>query len=278
MLIKPICLALKFFMTLVVCFAIHNAYSQLPVKKKTKVVILATFHFVSNNDAIKRSRENMLTEAKQKEINELNNTLARFNPNKIFIEWEPQRQKRVDSTYAAFLKGSFPLTGNEVYQIGFKLAKQLNHPTVYCMDAPGDYLFDTVMKTAKKMGQDKAIDSFYNHWASNALKEDSLQRLLTVKERLKIINQESGIMSYHSINAGVPVAPYVGKVGEYAGAEFMGEWYKRNIRMYSNIVRQVYATDNAILVIVGAGHARIIRHFFEDNPAFEVVKAVEILK
>jgi hypothetical protein len=70
----------------------------------------------------------------------------------------------------------------------------------------------------------------------------------------------------------------VGEVGDYAGAEFMGEWYKRNIRMYSNIVKQTAKDDRAILIIVGAGHARIIRHFFEDNPAFEVVSPLEYLK
>lgn len=31
-------------------------------------------------------------------------------------------------------------------------------------------------------------------------------------------------------------------------------------------------TDDAILIIVGAGHARILRHFFEGYPLFKLVE------
>ena len=241
-------------------------------------MILAVFHFVSNNDAIKFPKENLLTETRQLEIDDLNKSLAKFGADKIFIEWQPTAQKRVDSTYDEYLKGRFELTANEVHQIGFKLANILHHSRVYCMDAPGLYRYDTVRATARKSGQINAINSYFNEWRRKALIEDSLQRLMTIKERLRAVNDPKNIFMSHEINAGVLTAPYVGQVGDYAGAEFMGEWYKRNIRMYSNIVRQVGKADNSILIIVGAGHARILQHFFEDNPRFDVVSAEGYLK
>ena len=264
---------------IILALCLSNLYGQeTQDKKKTKVMILAVFHFVSNNDAIKFPKENMLIESRQKEIDDLNTSLWKFHPDKIFIEWQPSAQKRVDSTYVEYTNGRFTLTANEVHQIGFKLGKLLSLSRVYCMDAPGLYRFDTVRTTARKSGQIKAIDSYFNEWRNKALIQDSLQRLMTVKERLRVVNNPKNIFISHELNAGVLTAPYVGQVGDYAGAEFMGEWYKRNIRMYSNIVRQIDKADNSILIIVGAGHARILQHFFEDNPMFELVSAEGYLK
>ena len=255
----------------------YGQMGQLPATR-TKVIILGVFHFVSNNDAIKFTRENMLSEKRQKEIDDLNESLAKFQPSKIFIEWRPANQPYVDSSYNEYKKGNFILTGNEVHQIGFKLARKLNHPTVYCMDAPGVYLFDTVMKTAKKYGQDENLNQYFSKMREKALRDDSLQKLLTIKARLRIVNKKENIMETYRGNAGVNSAAYIGQVGDYAAAEFMGEWYKRNIRMYSNIVRSLSTTDTAILIIVGAGHARIIEHCFEGNPAFEVIDPGKYLK
>lgn len=269
----------KYLFLLSCCLSLFPAYSQPnPQKQKIKVMILGVFHFVSNNDGIKFKREDMLSEKRQKEIDDLNNSLARFQPAKIFIEWTPDDQPYVDSTYEKFKKGNFKINGNEVYQVGYKLANKLGHPTVYCMDAPGRYRMDTVISTAKKNGQYEPYEKMFLEWRDKILLQDSLQKLLTIKQRLREVNKKENIMNSHMGNAGVTFAPYVGKVGDYAGAEFMSEWYKRNIRMYSNIVRHTAATDNAILIIVGAGHARIIQHFFEDNPAFEVIDPAKYLK
>ncbi|MFN2440680.1 MAG: hypothetical protein ABR503_15865 [Chitinophagaceae bacterium] len=111
---------------LLVCVCVFAGLAQIKTStEKKKVFLLAVFHFVSNNDGIKFTRENMLSEKPQKEIEELNNSLASFKPDKIFIEWGPARQVYVDSSFAEYKRDRFALTGNEVYQIGYKLARKL---------------------------------------------------------------------------------------------------------------------------------------------------------
>jgi hypothetical protein len=73
-------------------------------------------------------------------------------------------------------------------------------------------------------------------------------------------------------------APMLGKPGEYGGAEFLGEWYKRNIRMYSNVLRITEPGDKRIFVLVGASHKSIMKHFFETNPEWELTHLEEYLK
>ncbi len=98
------------------------------------------------NDVAK-NRGCMTSDKKQKENEDLNSSLNKFSPSKIFIEWEPEEQAEVDSLFGEYQKGKFKVGANEVYQIGFKLASKLNHKTLFCMDAPGDYRLDTLIST-----------------------------------------------------------------------------------------------------------------------------------
>jgi len=44
------------------------------------------------------------------------------------------------------------------------------------------------------------------------------------------------------------------------GAELVGKWYTRNIKIFSNIIRSIEENDERILVIFGQGHIRPIQH------------------
>jgi hypothetical protein len=273
----------KIIFTIWMLFQFASLHSQTNQQAKTKVLILGVFHFVSNNDGVKFEKENMLSPERQEQVAQLNKSLALFKPDKIFVEWKPKKQGYVDSSYAEYLKGTLALSelpayANEVYQVGYKLGKMLGHKKVYCMDAEGAYLYDTVARTAKKFGQYEQLADFYNREHAQTLKDDSIGKTMTLKNYLAYINQSNKILTSHWMNAGITTAAYIGEPGEYAGAEFIGEWYKRNVRMFSNIVRRSEKSDKAILIIVGAGHARIIQHFFEDSPLFEVVQAQVYLK
>ncbi len=244
---------------------------------RSQIMILGVYHFSSSADLIKLDLDDILGEQRQKEIAELNASLLTFRPDKIFVEWPPETQPRVDSLYQAYRDGDFALGANEVYQIGFRMAAALNLPGVYCMDASGWYLYDTLVATARTSGQYEAFSQAMENLFAEVMARDSLNRTLSIREKLLLMNAPQEIMRSHLLNAGVTTAASLGTPGEYGGAEFIGEWYKRNIRMYSNIVRQLSDADDRILVIVGAGHARILMHFFQDHPDFELIAATNFL-
>jgi hypothetical protein len=50
----------------------------------------------------------------------------------------------------------------------------------------------------------------------------------------------------------------VGAGDGYAGANLLAAWYERNLRMYANI-RRVAAPGERVVVLVGGGHAPILR-------------------
>ena len=248
------------------------------LEHKKKVFILGTFHFASNADIIKRNLENMLSEKRQKEIEKVVIRLAAFKPDKICIEWDAgEDQPFTDSVYSEYLNDKFSLKSNEVYQIAFRLAKKLGHKKVYCIDAPGYFLHDTLVSTAKKYNQSDWFDRHFHAVVKVAESEDSLRQIHTLRENLRNINSKAAMQFGLDVN-DVFTSPLLGEPGEYAGAEFLGEWYKRNIRMYSNVLRVAEAKDKRIFVLVGASHKSIMKQFFETNPQWEFVDVLDYLK
>ena len=245
---------------------------------KKKVFILGTYHFASSADIIKHDLENMLSEKRQKEIEQVVTQLAEFKPHKICIEWDAgEDQPFTDSVYSEYLNDKFSLKANEVYQIAFRLAKKLGHKKVHCIDAPGNFLYDTLVSTAKKYNQSDWFDRHFQAVLKIAESEDSLRKIHTLRENLRNINSKAALQFGLDVN-DVFTSPLLGEPGEYAGAEFLSEWYKRNIRMYSNILRVAGDKDKRIFVLVGASHKSIMKQLFETNPQWELVEVIDYLK
>lgn len=64
----------------------------------------------------------------------------------------------------------------------------------------------------------------------------------------------------------------------HIGADLVGEWYKRNLRIFANIVHDVDTDTDRIFVMFGAGHVWTLRQFFEDHPGFDLVPVAEVLR
>jgi hypothetical protein len=88
--------------------------SQTPtdvLHKKIKVYLVGTFHFDgAAGDVYKTSKQDMKTPENQKELDDLVRRLASALPDKIFVEWTPERQGYVDTTYGLYLRGQYEWT------------------------------------------------------------------------------------------------------------------------------------------------------------------------
>lgn len=107
-------------------------------QKKSKVMILGTFHFNDGgHDAFKpRFTVDIRSVKRQTEVGELVALLAKFKPTKVAIESMPQRQKFHDSLYTEFINKRYAPGENETYQVSYRLAALMRHKKVYNIDAP----------------------------------------------------------------------------------------------------------------------------------------------
>jgi hypothetical protein len=74
------------------------------------------------------------------------------------------------------------------------------------------------------------------------------------------------------------VAMGIGNDRDYPGADLVARWYGRNLRIATNIARLPAGPSERILVLIGAGHGKLLRQFLAEMPGFEVVGCSEYLK
>ena len=99
-----------------------------------QIMILGTFHMQGSCDVHGEAVEDILSERRQKEIEQLLDKIKQYQPTKIAVEIERKKDELLNQQYVAYLNQQKQLTENEVHQIAFRLAKQLEHRKVYAVD------------------------------------------------------------------------------------------------------------------------------------------------
>lgn len=252
------------------------------IQKKTKVMILGTFHFNDGgNDAYKpKFSLNIKSGKKQEEVRQLLKILAKYKPTKVTIESMPERQKFHDSLYNEFINGRYEPGENEIYQVSYRLAAMMGHKKVYTIDAPAR-AFDDEMNTdsfAIVHHQQKYADTVYsNMFFALYAKDDSLKSVLPLRASLAYQNNPERLrlgLGHYLIGDFK-----VSAEGYYPGADGSTYWWNRNLRIFSNIL-QLAATSNEerIFVMIGAGHLQILRFLAMACPEIEFVDVYDYLK
>ena len=266
------------------------ALTQSPIEAfrnapKAQVIVLGSFHFQdAGRDGYKPQFPfDIRTPQRQRELEEVIAKLAAWGPTRIAIEQRTDRQGRVDSLYAIYPKGGTDTLQNEIYQVAYRLAKRLGHSGVFAVDAPARNL-DSAMteaewkrrKDAIKPGPMSATDWDARYTALYRM-DDSLKTVRTLRETLIAANDPERLALGHghylvgSLLDGPP--------GDYFGADgFVSAWHNRNIRIYSNVARLIRSPEERVLLLIGAGHAPIIRAQFASAPFVRLVDVAEVLR
>lgn len=113
--------------------------ASLAPAEKPVLLVVGSPHLANNNrDVVKTSIEDVLTPARQREVEALVEHLARFRPTRVAVEWDAADQAGLDRRYADYRAGRLRLTANERDQIALRLAAKLNLRGVDAVDWSGD--------------------------------------------------------------------------------------------------------------------------------------------
>lgn len=278
------------------------AVDPLPEQSGARVMLLGTFHFQDRGlDRFKpRLAFDVFSEQRQREIGEVVELLAAFQPTRIGIERTPLWQGEIDREYQAYLRDAFELPADEVYQLGFRLARRLGHAGVYCVNAWGRHyepwgdldacahehgevrMLETfqrlpppVLTYAQEHGQEHLLSEWAPRFRTLLEDGDRLKTQLTLRELLLHANAEQVILQSH----GAYLVDWfkVGAGHEYPGVDWTTAWYNRNLRIFANLQRITASPHERILVIIGAGHLPILRHCVQASPEYELVEVHEYL-
>lgn len=249
--------------------------SEFFPKDKVQVLIVGTFHFdYPNLDVAKTLDEDkidVLKEPKKSEVTELVNYIKKFKPNKIAIEgftnWKATEKLR------KYKAGSYRNKRDERYQLGMRLANEMNLDTLYSIDAGtmSEDLEKLDSVYTQKLFKDYDFQSNdpYNQMIINWFtKTDKLVSKTNLLNYFKLINSRES----HQYGYG---AYLVGdfKLDNQRGADILSTWwYNRNLRIFRNLQKITESKNDRILVIFGNGHAAILRQLLESSPEYDFVE------
>ncbi|MBY0477171.1 MAG: hypothetical protein K2Q24_05970 [Chitinophagaceae bacterium] len=258
------------------CLALADIHAQK--KDKVQIVLLGTFHLTpSTSDLYKNKKIDLHTISKQKEIQEVVNKLAAFNPQQICLEYPMEDQIEMDSIYNAYFMGRYKLRDNERDLFGFQAVKKSGIKTPTCINySYGHFNADTVSNFALQNNQTNILERLQQAGSSFTQEIDSNLTKLSLRNFLIFCNTEEALQT----NLGLYTKYFarIGKDRNYTGADLVADWYSTNIHIYTNILRIVKPTDKRIIVIFGQGHIPILKHLFSNNSDFEVIEVKDILK
>jgi hypothetical protein len=250
-------------------------------EKSVKVLMLGTYHMANPRlDAKNLEADDVLLPKRQRELVELAEKLARFKPTKIAVEAAYQ-ETFWTNRYKRYLANDYELGRNEIEQIGFRLAKQLNHAAIYPVDYPmlmSGLRYDEVdFSLPRKPNPSPAANQSKPPAPPTLSEDDLLLRRSTITEFLRYVNDPAKARREHGRDY---LEPFTNNENPaiYEQADRVANWYKRNLRMFANLNRIADSPDERILLIVGAGHLTILRDFVSDAPQFCLAEARDYLK
>lgn len=241
--------------------------------ESARVMVLGTYHFANpGRDVVKTEIADVLSDEKQNEIRAVVENLADFQPTKIAVESESDGEVRLDSLYDAYRAGRHDLSRNEIQQLGFRLAARFALPGLDPIDHPGEFPFGAMMEYAKENDPD------FVTWVDQELERitaegNRQQRENTIGEILVAMNEPAKLRQDHGVYMRFAE---VGAGDTFVGARLVSEWYERNIHIFANIQKISQAGDR-VIVIIGGGHAPILRELIGYDPRLGLVEAVDYL-
>jgi len=253
---------------------------QLPPDKpavpaRAEVLVLGVYHMSNpGHDIFNMQADDVLAPKRQAEIAQVMAVLKKFQPTKIAVERDPG-DNRLSKDYADYLAGKHELTRNEIEQLGFRLAKELGHKTVYGVDADGEFPYPRLVKYAKATERTKELDALMGEVGDMVKAQDAYLASHTVLETLLYMNADDKVaqdVGYYYRQA------HFGEAWDWAGADLVADWFRRNVRIYSNVIQLADSPSERVLVIFGAGHLGWLQHDFASDPTVRLRKLGEFAK
>jgi uncharacterized protein DUF5694 len=266
------------------CLAV-NASGQTAIKlirerrpqQRPTLLIVGVPHFDNpGRDVINTKVDDVLSAAQQAGVAKVVDALAAFRPDYVALEWASASQDRLDARYRDYREDRYTLSRDERDQLGLRLAAKLNLPRVTAVDwneePPGEDKHYDWLPYGQSNGQAALISAIRDPHRSGANDPQGTQ---TMSSWLLKLNSPGALAAMHRDYFDIAM---VGDAQDQPGANWVGTWYARNLRIFNNLVNLTDRPQKRILVIYGRGHAYVLRQFARESGAFRLIDLDQVLK
>ncbi|GAA4348906.1 hypothetical protein GCM10023185_05260 [Hymenobacter saemangeumensis] len=261
--------------------------------KPGEILLLGTFHYHNPGaDLVKTKTFDVMTPKVQAELENITQKISVFHPDKIFVEWDWENQKELDELYKAYLGGNYEqyvsttypklssrsyYLKNEIIQLAFRAGKKAKLTRIYAFDYPKVALnFDSVMKAMQTAKQTALMQRVQDVTKNIETRENQKLATYSLTQLLLDANMPANLTANKGLY--LDILNQAGNPDNFAGPFLVSEWYRRNLYMYSLVQKTMTPQDSKALVLVGSGHAAIIKEFIEAGQQFRLKSLKDVLK
>ncbi|CAM3455012.1 DUF5694 domain-containing protein [Elizabethkingia occulta] len=242
--------------------------------QKVKVLNFATFHMVYTPDKHKVKFDQNDGKSKS-ETYEVAKMLVQFKPTIICVEIVPERNEELNNDYSGFLKDKAYKTkiGGEVALIAYEVGKISGVKKIYGIDEQATAAYNYNIGNELKNQVDSLTSKNY---VKDLYKEFAAMEKLSTLDKLKTFNSNESLEKFININADI--LTYISTKGNFEGADEASKFYRRNLRIFSNLNQIPVTKDDRIFIIMGATHTAFLNEFMKRSPKYELVNTTDYLK
>lgn len=244
--------------------------SQRPLSQRPTLMVLGSVHLGNpNRDLHDPNVDDVLAPGRQRQIETVVDALAAWKPTRVAVEWPHKEQAKLDQRYADYRAGRLQLGAGETDQIGLRLAAKLNLPRIDAVDWNDDFPgahTDYDWQVGAKLGhEDARFAALSDPKISHETTE--LVRTNTVAGFLRLINKPEYLADINRLNYDLAL---LGGPEVNPGANWVGGWHARNLKILDNLIRLNAAPSERILLLIGVGHAYLLNEYALDSHAFRL--------
>ncbi len=210
-----------------------------------------------------------MTEESQEFLEALTDRLAAFKPTHVLLEYNPESEEVMNERYSQYLSGEYELGANEIYQLGFRIARKAGLDGVQSFDHRElHWAYQPMAKYAEEHDSpefaeyQRLIEELVAEM-NKARAELSFPELLAQSNDQQMDNRNMG--SYLDTNS-------IGANDGWSGADATATWWQRNFRMYAR-AQKVAQPGTRVIAIAGSGHTAILKFLLSIDSQREAVDA-----
>ncbi|MGJ1243461.1 DUF5694 domain-containing protein [Sphingobacterium siyangense] len=217
-----------------------NSYAQ----QKIEVLNFGTFHMSYTPDAHKVEFDEK-DQKNRKETYQVAKLLADFKPTIICVEIIPEKNEELNGDYSSFIKdkGYKAKFGGEIAIIAYEVGKLAGVKKIYGIDEQQTAAYN--YNIANEL--ENQVDSVtYKSYMGKIMQEFTHIDKLSILEKLKVFNQKETLQKFINVNADI--LTYSSTKGNFEGADEASKFYRRNLRIFSNL-NQIPVTVDIMVIL-----------------------------